>query len=46
MNKKKKNTNDKPIPYKITPAGSLGVLALGHVGIDAWREAKKKRIKK
>jgi hypothetical protein len=26
--------------YKITPQGSLGLLALGHIGILKWKEAK------
>jgi len=33
--------------YKVTPQGSLGLLALGHIGVKAWRnaiqEAKKER---
>jgi hypothetical protein len=33
--------------YKVTPQGSLGLLALGHLGVKAWRnaiqEAKKER---
>ena len=28
------------LKYKITPAGSLGLLALGHVGLMAWRDVK------
>jgi hypothetical protein len=28
--------------YKITPQGSLGLLALGHVGIRKWREVVEK----
>ena len=35
---KKPETN--PLTYKITPQGSLGVLALGDVGVQAWRKAK------
>lgn len=27
--------------YKITPQGSLGILALGSVGIKKWREVVK-----
>jgi hypothetical protein len=26
--------------YKITSQGSLGLLALGHIGILKWKEAK------
>lgn len=28
-------------PFEIPPGGSLGVLALGNVGIKAWKKAKK-----
>ena len=28
-------------PFKVPPGGSLGVFALGSVGIRAWRKAKK-----
>ena len=28
--------------YEVTPLGSLGLLALGDVGIKLWREARKK----
>ena len=31
-----------PLPYKITPEGSLGVLALGDVGVSEWRKVKLK----
>jgi hypothetical protein len=30
----------KNITYKITPAGSLGLLALGDIGLRAWRKVK------
>ena len=33
------------LKYKITRGGSLGLLALGHVGLNAWREVKKKKSK-
>lgn len=26
--------------FKVPPTGSLGLLALGHKGLDAWREAR------
>lgn len=26
--------------YKVTPAGSLGLLAMGDVGLRAWRKAR------
>lgn len=36
-----------PKEYKITEHGSLGLLALGHIGLKKWREVveleKKKR---
>lgn len=28
--------------YEVPPQGSLGLLALGHIGLYAWRAAKKK----
>tara|TARA_B100001250_G_C19461830_1_gene640551 strand:+ start:270 stop:428 length:159 start_codon:yes stop_codon:yes gene_type:complete len=33
------------LKYKITPAGSLGLLALGHVGLMAWRDVKSRNSK-
>jgi hypothetical protein len=36
---------DKKQEYNITPQGSLGLLALGDVGIKLWREAVKKSPK-
>jgi hypothetical protein len=27
--------------FKVPPGGTLGVLTLGHIGIRAWRAAKK-----
>ncbi len=39
---KKNNPNE----YKITAQGSLGLRALGHVGLRAWREEVKKMKKK
>ncbi len=39
------NQNKELIKYKITPAGSLGLLALGHVGLNAWRDVKNKQPK-
>lgn len=26
--------------FKVPPGGTLGILALGHIGIRAWRAAK------
>ena len=28
-------------PFKVPPGGSLGILALGSVGIRAWKKVKK-----
>lgn len=28
-------------PFEVPPGGTLGIFALGSVGIRAWREAKK-----
>jgi hypothetical protein len=39
---KKNNSNE----YKITAQGSLGLMALGHIGLRAWREEVKKKKKK
>lgn len=38
---------NKETPYKITPQGSLGLLALGAVGVRKWKEvvAEKDRSK-
>ena len=33
--------NKEVLKYKITRAGSLGLLALGHVGLLAWRDVKR-----
>ena len=38
--------NKKQIPFQITPAGSLGLLALGAVGLKKWREVRDAAIKK
>ncbi|WP_262714038.1 hypothetical protein [Phaeocystidibacter marisrubri] len=35
----------KPISYTVPKEGSLALLALGAVGIRAWREAKQKAEK-
>ena len=32
---------DQPITFEIPVQGSLGILALGAVGIKAWREKRK-----
>jgi hypothetical protein len=33
--------------YNVTPQGSLGILALGHIGLRKWREVvKKEKAKK
>lgn len=36
------NSNMKEIEYQIPPEGSLGLLAVGHIGLKLWRERKKK----
>lgn len=36
----------KKLDYTVTPQGSLGLLALGDVGIKLWREAIEKEPKK
>lgn len=28
-------------PFEVPPGGTLGVLALGNIGVRAWKEAKK-----
>jgi len=33
-------------PFKITEKGSLGLLALGDIGIRAWRKIKKEAKQK
>jgi hypothetical protein len=30
--------------YKITKQGSLGLLALGHIGVKQWREVRRKEL--
>jgi hypothetical protein len=32
--------SDKKITIKVPPQGSLGLLALGHKGLIAWRKAR------
>lgn len=34
------------VPYKITEKGSLGLLALGDIGLRTWREVKKEAQQK
>jgi len=42
MSEKKKVTITlKGKPFEVPPGGSLGLLALGNVGIRAWKQAKK-----
>lgn len=33
-------------PFEVPPGGSLGILALGSVGVKAWKKAKKEWEKK
>jgi len=41
-----KKTNDTSViifkgkPFKVPPGGTLGVLALGNIGVRAWKKAK------
>ncbi len=37
-----KEVKTTPIQFRITKEGSLGILALGAVGVSAWREFKRK----
>lgn len=37
--------SDEKKAYEITSEGSLGLLALGDIGIEKWREAKNKEAK-
>lgn len=34
-------SNQKGEEYNVSPGGSLGLLALGSVGVRAWKKAKK-----
>ena len=44
---KDKKESKKPVitmdgkPFEVPPGGTLGIFALGSVGIRAWRQAKK-----
>lgn len=40
MKKSKEKDESK---YVLTPQGSLGILALGHIGIRQWREVVKQK---
>lgn len=31
--------------YKVPPGGTLGLLALGNVGVRAWKEAREQYVK-
>lgn len=33
-------------PFKVPPGGSLGLLALGSVGVRAWKKARKEYYEK
>lgn len=45
VSKDNKNINEQPL-YNITKEGSLGLLALGDVGLLAWRKVKQESFKK
>ncbi len=38
--------SEKKIMVKVPPQGSLGLLALGHKGVIAWRKAREEADKK
>ncbi|MGZ4056210.1 MAG: hypothetical protein ACXVDZ_03530 [Bacteroidia bacterium] len=40
------NKTEKEKPFEIPTNGSLGLLALGAVGIKAWREKRKEELLK
>ena len=46
MEESTKNKNNKEIPYDIPIEGSLGLLALGAVGLTAWRKKREEYLKK
>ncbi|TVZ58782.1 hypothetical protein NA63_1290 [Flavobacteriaceae bacterium MAR_2010_105] len=47
MSNKENNTRDNSKEnFQITPKGSLGLLALGDVGLRAWRKVKQESFKK
>lgn len=40
LSKQHMKKEQKRVEVKITPQGSLGLLALGHVGLRKWREVR------
>lgn len=42
MTKKNDPKSLQGLRYEVPPGGSLGLLALGYRGLEAWREAQKK----
>ena len=38
---KKNSKSQTKVEHKISPKGSLGLLALGDIGLEAWRKVKK-----
>lgn len=42
----KKNLKEVPKQFEVPAEGSLGLLALGAVGLKAWRKARNESIKK
>lgn len=44
MKEKRPDTGEKT--YEVSPLGSLGLLATGYKGVKAWREARKKAMKR
>jgi hypothetical protein len=43
-NKETKSIVLKGKNYKIPPGGTLGLLALGNIGVRAWKESREKYI--
>lgn len=41
-----KDRSNKIKTFKITPAGSLGILALGDIGLREWRKVKRESNQK
>ena len=40
------NGKNEKLEFKITEKGSLGLLALGDIGLRAWRKVKQESFKK
>lgn len=44
--KKAQQDSNKPEVWEVDPKGSLGLLALGYVGLKKWREARREAAQK